>query len=90
MGLTPHQPLEDYVNKKLEKLDNLYDKIMHAELSLKVENTHDGENKTAELKLHVPGGDIVVKKTNDSFEESIDQCVDVAKRMIIKRKEKEV
>ena len=27
MGLTPHQPLEEYIEKKLGKLDTFYDKI---------------------------------------------------------------
>jgi putative sigma-54 modulation protein len=31
---------------------------------LKVENTSDKENKTAEIILDIPGEDIVVKKTS--------------------------
>lgn len=89
LGLTPHQPLEDYANKKLEKLDTFYDKILLCELTLKKENTTEKEDKTAEVRLHIPGDDIVVKKTCTTFEESIDQCADVAKRLIIKKKEKQ-
>ena len=29
MGLTPHQPLEEYIDKKLGKLDTFYDKIIN-------------------------------------------------------------
>jgi putative sigma-54 modulation protein len=87
MGLTPHAPLEEYLEKKLNKLDTFYDKILACEVFLKVENTSDKENKTAEIILKVPGDDIVVKKTSASFEESIDQCSDVAKKLLIKKKE---
>ena len=87
MGLTPHAPLEEYLEKKLNKLDTFYDKIHACEVFLKVENTSDKENKAAEIIIKVPGDDIVVKKTSASFEESIDQCADVAKKLLIKKKE---
>jgi len=87
IGLTPHAPLEDYLNKKISKLDTFYDKIIECQVFLKVENTSAKENKTAEIKLAVPGDDIVVKKTTASFEESLDQCADTAKKLLIKKKE---
>ncbi len=87
IGLTPHEPLEDYLNKKLGKLDTFYDKIIECKVFLKVDNTTSKENKTTEVILVVPGEDIVVKKTASSFEESLDQCADTAKKLLIKKKE---
>jgi len=87
IGLTPHEPLEEHLNKKVSKLDTFYDKIQECQVHLKVENTNTKDNKTAEIRLVVPGDDIVVKKTTDSFEESLDQCVDAAKKLLIKKKE---
>ena len=88
IGLTPHEPLQELLEKKLNKLDTFYDKIQACEVFLKVENSNSKENKTAEIILNIPGDDIVVKKTAASFEESIDLCVDVAKKLLIKKKEK--
>ncbi len=88
MGMTPHEPLEEFMNKKIEKLGTFYDKIIECQVYLKLENTHDKENKFAEIKLVIPGDDIVVKKMSKSFEASIDACVDTAKRLLIKKKEK--
>ena len=88
IGLTPHEPLQEFLEKKLNKLDTFYDKIQACEVFLKVENSNSKENKTAEIILKIPGDDIVVKKTTASFEESIDICVDVAKKLLIKKKEK--
>lgn len=88
IGLTPHEPLQEFLEKKLNKLDTFYDKIQACEVFLKVENSNSKENKTAEIILNIPGDDIVVKKTATSFEESIDLCVDVAKKLLIKKKEK--
>ncbi len=87
MGMTPHTPLEEYIEKKLNKLETFYDKILGCQVFLKVENTGEKGNKTAEIKLEVPGDDIVVKKTSASFEESIDLCADAAKKLLIKKKE---
>ncbi len=87
LGLTPHEPLEDYLNKKISKLDTFYDKIIECQVTLKKENTTAKENKTAEIRLVVPGDDIVVKKTSASFEESLDLCADTAKKLLIKKKE---
>lgn len=87
IGLTPHEPLESHIDKKVNKLDTFYDKIQECKIFLKVENSTDKANKTAEIILVVPGDDIVVKKTTASFEESLDLCVDAAKKLLIKKKE---
>ncbi|ODS89120.1 HPF/RaiA family ribosome-associated protein [Chryseobacterium lacus] len=87
LGVTPHAPLEEHLNKKISKLSTFYDKILECQVVLRVENTNEKENKTAEIRLVVPGDDIIVKKTSESFEESVDQCVEAAKRLLIKKKE---
>lgn len=87
LGLTPHEPLEEHVQKKVGKLELFYDKIIECKVILKVENNTEKANKTSELILHVPGDDLVVKKTSETFEESIDSCVDAAKKLLIKKKE---
>ncbi|WP_282629817.1 ribosome hibernation-promoting factor, HPF/YfiA family [Empedobacter sedimenti] len=80
--------LEEYLEKKLEKLETLSDKIIAANVSFKLENTSEKNNKTVDIKLEVPGDDIVVSKTGQSFEECIDLSVDTLKKLIIRKKEK--
>ncbi len=87
IGLTPHEPLESHIEKKVSKLETFYDKIQDCKVFLKVENNADKNNKTTEIILVVPGDDIVVKKTCATFEESLDLCVDTAKKLLIKKKE---
>lgn len=87
MGMTPHEPLEERIEKKLSKLDTFYDKILECQVYLKIENTSNKENKTTELIVKIPGDDIVIKKTCATFEESLDQCADAAKKLLIKKKE---
>ena len=87
VGVTPHEQLKERIEKKLSKLETFYDKIVEAVVYLKVENTSDKNNKTIELVVKIPGNDIVVKKTGASFEESLDESVDTAKKLLIKKKE---
>lgn len=80
--------LEEYVEKKLNKIEQFYDKIIAAQVTLRVENTSEKENKFVDIILEVPGDDIIVKKSGQSFEESIDLSVDTLKKLVIRKKEK--
>lgn len=80
--------LVDFVQEKIDKLEKYYDKIVSADVFLKLENTSDKENKIVEIKINVPGDDFVVKKTTKTFEEGIDLAVDSLERALVKRKEK--
>ncbi len=82
------QKLIDFIQRKLDKLENYYDKIIYADVYLKVQNTSDKANKITEILLSIPGGDVMVKKTCKKFEECVDECVATMQRQLIKRKEK--
>ena len=80
--------LIDFTQKKLDKLETYFDKIIYADVYFKVQNTSGKENKITEILLSIPGGDIMVKKTCKKFEECVDDCVQSLQRQLIKRKEK--
>ncbi|WP_339837817.1 ribosome-associated translation inhibitor RaiA [uncultured Flavobacterium sp.] len=80
--------LVDFTQEKLDKLEKFYDKIVSSEVFLKVENTSDKENKIAEVRINVPGDDLMVKKTAKTFEEAVDLCTNSLERVLVKRKEK--
>ena len=80
--------LEEYLEKKLSKLETLSDKIISAQVFFKIENTSEKNNKCIDIKLEVPGDDILVKKCGQSFEECIYLYVDTLKKLIIRKKEK--
>ncbi|SDR65544.1 ribosome-associated translation inhibitor RaiA [Gramella sp. MAR_2010_147] len=82
------QKLIDFTQKKLDKLDTYFDKIIHADVYFKVQNTSGKDNKITEILLSVPGGDIMVKKTCNKFEACVDECVSSLQRQLIKKKEK--
>lgn len=88
VDFTVDQKLVDFIQKKLDKLDHFYDKIIEADVHLKLENTSAKENKIVEIKVHVPGESLVIKKQFKTFEEGIDTAIEPLERMLLKYKEK--
>ncbi|WP_027136967.1 ribosome hibernation-promoting factor, HPF/YfiA family [Gaetbulibacter saemankumensis] len=80
--------LISFIQKRMDKLDLFYDKIIKSDVFLKVENTKDKENKIFEARVSVPGDVLVVKKQCKSFEEGADSAADSLERQLKKRKEK--
>ena len=80
--------LLDFIEKKVSSLTKFHDKIINAEVFLKLENSSDKENKIAEIKINIPGNELVVKKQFRSFEEAVSTGVESLKRSLKKSKEK--
>lgn len=80
--------LIEFVEKKLASLEKYYDKIVDADVYLKVQQTSEKENKLIEVKINVPGNDFVVKKKCKTFEEGVMLSADSLKRQLTKKKEK--
>ena len=80
--------LIDFVEKKVAGLEKYYDKIVDSEVFLKVQQTSEKENKLVDIKINIPGNDIVVKKQCKTFEEGTMMAVDSLKRKLTKEKEK--
>ena len=83
------QKLGNFTNQKLSKLESHFNKIISANVFMKVDNGSTKENKVTEILLGIPGGELVVKKTCKTFEEGVDQCVAGLERQLSKRKEKQ-
>lgn len=88
VGFTPNEHLVAYVNEKLNKLDTYYDQIIAADVYMKIDNNNSKDNKVLDVRLEVPGDDIVVSKKGQAYEECVDLAADTLKKLIIKRKEK--
>ena len=88
VNFSADQKLIDFVQLKMDKLDQYFDKVIGADVFLKVENRSEKENKIFEVKLKVPGDSFVVKKECKSFEEGVDLATQSLERLLKKRKEK--
>ena len=81
------EKLEQFINKKVEKLVKHHEEITNAEVTLKVVKPETAMNKEAGIKLLVPQhDDIFASKIADTFEEAVDLAVDALKRQLEKTK----
>ena len=80
---------EDFIQKKISKLDKYHDGIIGSEVTLKLEKDDNLENKVVEVLLNVKGQEVFAKKNAKKFEEAVDELYDVVKRQLVKIKEKE-
>jgi putative sigma-54 modulation protein len=82
------QKLVDYLEKKYEKLDKYFDRIVDLDIKLSLEKTGQVQDKIVEFVLKVPGETIVSKSSDKAFETAIDESYDKLKIQIKKYKEK--
>ena len=83
------EKLEQFINKKVEKLVKHHEDINEVEVNLKVVKPETAMNKEASIKLLVPQrDDLYASKTADTFEEAVDLCVDALKRQLEKNKDR--
>lgn len=83
------EKLQEFINKKVEKLQKSYEDIRKVEVQLKVEKPAAALNKTTSLTVTAPGNTLFVEKTCDTFEEGVDLCLDAMKVQLTKFKEKQ-
>ncbi len=88
VNFTVDGKLVDFIQERMNKLEKYYDKVVDADVFLKVEKTSDKENKIAEIKVNVPGDDFIVKKQCKTFEEAVETASESLERLLVKRKEK--
>ncbi|QCX39691.1 ribosome-associated translation inhibitor RaiA [Aureibaculum algae] len=81
--------LNNFIQTKIDNLEKYYDKIIGAEVYLKVQNTSEKENKIAEIKMLIPGDELIVKKECKTFEEAIDLIAEALRRQLCKKKDKQ-
>jgi putative sigma-54 modulation protein len=84
------QKLINFIQKRADKLDTFYDRIVDGEVFLRLDKNEKNENKIVEIKMNVPGKTLFAKHRSDSFEAAADEAVEALRRQIKKFKEKVV
>jgi len=80
--------LQEFIDKKLRKLETFFDHIVSVDVILKLENSGQVKDKIAEIKLNVPGATMLAKESCKTFEEAIDLSADALRRQLQKHKDK--
>jgi len=80
--------LIEFIEKRMTKLNKKQNSILGANVTLRLDNTTDAQNKIAEIKIKVPGEDFFAKKQTDTFEKSVDTSFSAIERQLSKYKDK--
>lgn len=79
--------LVDFIQKKVDKLETFYDRVVDGEVFLRL-NNEGIENKTVEIKVKVPGSQLFAKEQARSFEAATDMATEALRNQIRKFKER--
>ena len=82
------QKLVNFIQKKADKLDTFFDRIVDGEVIMRVEKDEARDNKVIEIKINIPGAQLFAKKQAKSFEAGTDEAVESLRRQLKKKKEK--
>lgn len=88
IGFAAKPELTGFVNKKVGKLSQFYDKIISSEVSLSTEKTDTKENKLCDIRLIIPGNDLLASAQCKTFEEAVDLSIEILIKQIEKKKNK--
>lgn len=83
------EKLQEFIEKKVSKLEKFSGEIRKVEVSLKVVKPETSMNKEASIKVSASGGELFAEKICDTFEEAVDVCLDALVRQLSKSKEKQ-
>lgn len=79
------EKLTAFVEKKVARLAKFFEGVTdNADVTL--ENLKEG--KKAKIQIHVPGDELIIERTADTFENAITECVDAMKEKLTRAKEK--
>jgi putative sigma-54 modulation protein len=81
------QKLIDFIQRKIDKLETFYDRLVDGEVFLRL-NNEGIENKTVEIKLNVPGSNLFAKEQAKSFEVAADNATEALRNQLKKFKTK--
>jgi len=85
------QKLIDHVQAKINKLSTFHDKIISADIYLRLDNrSHQVRDKVAEIKVYVPKHSYFVKHQSKTFEESFDLAFDSLVNQVKRQKAKQM
>lgn len=82
------QKLIKFIQKKANKLDKFFDRIIDGEVFMRLDKDNNMENKIIEIKINIPRNQLFAKERAKTFEAASDQAIVALKKQIIKHKDK--
>lgn len=82
--------LNDFISRKMKKLDTLGYNIQRAELMLRYESGLSFQDKHIEVRLTMAGAQLFTKQTASSYEAGIEKAIDILRNQIRRYRGKQV
>lgn len=83
------QSIKDYVEKKLEKMNQFFDRIQEIHVDLDIDSvSNEDARQTAAVTAYVPGAVIIAKEASRDLYSSVDGMIEKFQRQLTKHKEK--
>lgn len=79
------EKLTAFVEKKVERLSKFVEESSN-EAEVTLENLKEG--KKVKIQIHIPGEEMIIERTADTFENAVTGCVDAMKEKLTRSKEK--
>lgn len=87
-GFNAQANLIVYINEKIGNLSRYYSEIIAGNVTLSLNNSDTEENKLCEIRLVIPGNDLLATSHCRTFEEAALNAVEILKGQIIRKKTK--
>lgn len=82
--------LLEFINKKVNKLETYYDKVIDSEVILSLDQLGTQvKDKVVTIKTKIPGTILVAKETSKKFEEAVDLASESIRKQLEKIKGKQ-
>ena len=82
------EKLQEFVEKRVAKLERFYAEIIDAEIVLTLEKPEQANNKKARITLAIKGPDLFSEKQANSFEEAVVEACEALERQLEKHNER--
>lgn len=86
--LNKSESLEDFTQKKLDKLETKYDFIVRSQVTFKKEESQVPNGFICNINLSAPGPQLFAEANENSFEAAVSKTVKELDRQLEKRKAK--
>ena len=78
---TADQKLLDYIDAKINKLGQFFDKIIDVDVKLRLENSGQIKDKIVDLKINVPGETLFISESNKTFEAATEAAISISVKL---------
>lgn len=87
VGFSSDAKLEEYIEKKINKIEKYHQKIISVDIYLKLENVGQIKDKIIESKIQIPGQTLYAESSHKTFEAACDKLSDTIRRQLKKQME---